>query len=147
MKNANRKGMAKTTKCLVCGGKNRSHSSSCCRCRRIAENKALPDVFCALCEKAVPRDRKLISPYCSLECATETRRIGQRAVSVVQAQIRKGAMPKLSGSIACVDCGAPAEHYDHRDYSKPLDVAPVCRSCNFKRGPASLAASRKPVAA
>ena len=23
-----------------------------------------------------------------------------------------------------------------RDYSKPLDVAPVCHSCNHKRGPA-----------
>lgn len=36
---------------------------------------------------------------------------------------------------ACVDCGAVAEVYDHRDYSKPLDVQPVCRSCNLKRGP------------
>jgi hypothetical protein len=33
----------------------------------------------------------------------------------------------------CVDCGIRAENYDHRDYNKPLDVVPVCRSCNMKR--------------
>lgn len=36
----------------------------------------------------------------------------------------------------CVDCGKRAHDYDHRDYSKPLEVEPVCRSCNLKRGPA-----------
>lgn len=34
----------------------------------------------------------------------------------------------------CVDCGAPAADYDHRDYSRPLAVEPVCRSCNIRRG-------------
>jgi hypothetical protein len=36
----------------------------------------------------------------------------------------------------CVDCGKTAHGYDHRDYRKPLDVVPICRSCNYKRGPA-----------
>jgi hypothetical protein len=35
----------------------------------------------------------------------------------------------------CADCGAPATEYDHRDYSRPLDVDPVCRRCNRLRGP------------
>lgn len=35
----------------------------------------------------------------------------------------------------CVDCGRPAECYDHRDYLRPLDVEPVCYSCNRRRGP------------
>jgi NMD protein affecting ribosome stability and mRNA decay len=39
-------------------------------------------------------------------------------------------------TLICVDCGASAHDYDHRDYSKPLEVEPVCRACNFKRGPA-----------
>ena len=39
-------------------------------------------------------------------------------------------------ALTCVDCGSSAHDYDHRDYSKPLDVQPVCRACNFKRGPA-----------
>ena len=38
---------------------------------------------------------------------------------------------------ACADCGGPSIHYDHRDYSKPLEVVPVCRRCNYKRGPAA----------
>lgn len=37
---------------------------------------------------------------------------------------------------ACTDCGVPAIEYDHRDYSKPLAVDPVCRRCNILRGPA-----------
>ena len=36
----------------------------------------------------------------------------------------------------CEDCGKRASEYDHRDYNKPLDVVPVCRSCNHWRGPA-----------
>lgn len=38
--------------------------------------------------------------------------------------------------LSCTDCGKPAVLYDHRDYSKPLDVQPVCKSCNNKRGSA-----------
>lgn len=35
----------------------------------------------------------------------------------------------------CADCGEPAYCYDHRDYRKPIDVQPVCRACNQRRGP------------
>ncbi len=38
------------------------------------------------------------------------------------------------GKTPCADCGQPAVEYDHRDYMKPLDVAPVCRACNQARG-------------
>src|SRR5688572_22298126 len=44
----------------------------------------------------------------------------------------------------CVDCGAPANGYDHRDYLKPLEVEAVCRSCNSKRGPAQWSKWRSP---
>lgn len=37
---------------------------------------------------------------------------------------------------ACSDCGRQASQYDHRDYTKPLKVEPVCPSCNQKRGQA-----------
>lgn len=49
--------------------------------------------------------------------------------------IKDGYLPRLSG-LSCVDCGAPAKAYDHRDYNRPLDVEPVCHACNVKRGPA-----------
>ena len=55
------------------------------------------------------------------------------AHKAVARSIAIGEMPKAT-SLICVDCGKQAEQYDHRDYGKPLEVAPVCRSCNCLRG-------------
>lgn len=44
-----------------------------------------------------------------------------------------GRLPPPS-DYSCADCGAQAVCYDHRDYNKPLDLTPVCASCNLKRG-------------
>jgi hypothetical protein len=44
-------------------------------------------------------------------------------------------LPSLkTGEYACVDCGGVALEYDHRDYGRPVEVEPVCRSCNKRRG-------------
>lgn len=51
----------------------------------------------------------------------------------VEAAVKYGDLRKLDGSIRCDDCGEPATCYDHRDYSRPLEVAPVCAGCNSKR--------------
>jgi hypothetical protein len=60
---------------------------------------------------------------------------GQReAINAVNAAVRVGLLPHVS-TVQCADCGAPAQCYDHRDYARPLDVAPVCFRCNAKRGP------------
>lgn len=40
------------------------------------------------------------------------------------------------GLFLCADCGAPARHYDHRDYFEPFQITPVCHTCNVRRGPA-----------
>lgn len=64
------------------------------------------------------------------------RAIATPAHVAVARAIRHGTLPRLDGSIPCTDCGAPATRYDHREYAKPLDVEPVCRRCNSKRGPA-----------
>jgi len=48
-------------------------------------------------------------------------------------EIREGRLKPVKECL-CVDCGAPARHYDHRDYNKPTEVDPVCGSCNYKRG-------------
>jgi hypothetical protein len=58
------------------------------------------------------------------------------AHSAVRRAVKNGLLPRLDGTIKCVDCGDPAKQYDHRDYSKHLEVNPVCRSCNLRRGPA-----------
>jgi hypothetical protein len=57
------------------------------------------------------------------------------AHKAVARAIRKKQLPRPA-RCACVDCGAPAFCYDHRDYSEPLKVDPVCRSCNTARGAA-----------
>lgn len=61
-------------------------------------------------------------------------KIKQRAGAAVQKAIREGRLLK-PGNYPCVDCGGAASQYDHRDYRKPLEVVPVCRSCNISRGP------------
>lgn len=70
------------------------------------------------------------------------------AQRLVAKAIRKGLLPKLDGSVMCVDCGKPAQVYDHREYAKPLEVDPVCKRCNVRRGPAKEVAPlwRKPFA-
>src|ERR1700722_14808754 len=73
------------------------------------------------------------------DCSQGRRRaiisIASKAHAKVQAAIRKGLLPRLDGTVACVDCGCEAEVYDHREYARPLDVQPVCLACNNKRGP------------
>lgn len=58
-----------------------------------------------------------------------------KACRIVRAAVLRGDLlpAKL---LTCIDCGRPAVAYDHRDYSKPLNVQPVCKSCNSKRGSA-----------
>lgn len=66
------------------------------------------------------------------------RKWASRAGSYVKAAVADGLLPDLGVvAIACVDCGARAVEWEHRDYEKPLDVEPVCRLCNKKRGTAN----------
>lgn len=59
----------------------------------------------------------------------------QKAGAAVSSAVRKGLLPNLRRNpIKCVDCGARASGYDHRDYNQPLLVEPVYQSCNVKRG-------------
>lgn len=61
----------------------------------------------------------------------------RQAISMVGAAVKYGHLPPQT-SLACADCGLPASVYDHRNYTRPYDVASVCDSCNHKRGPAAL---------
>lgn len=49
--------------------------------------------------------------------------------------VHSGIVPPAKGQ-KCADCGKDADRYDHRNYSQPLKVEPVCASCNTRRGPA-----------
>ena len=63
----------------------------------------------------------------------EYRIVQKRAHQRVLLAVKRGLLPPVT-SYRCIDCGLPAKHYDHRDYSKPLEVDPVCIKCNFRRG-------------
>lgn len=81
-------------------------------------------------------DRGQNKHFC-FNCTYERTHYNGRAAAggAISALVRSGAIKKAS-SYQCVDCGDKAAEYDHRDYSKPLEVEPVCRKCNCRRGPA-----------
>lgn len=68
-------------------------------------------------------------------CFVSQQIIRGRAHAAVLKAIQRGELAPAF-TRPCVDCGSGAQCYDHRDYTKPLDVSPVCRSCNYRRGSA-----------
>jgi len=91
---------------------------------------------CIQCGAALPLLRHYKQYLCA-DCKSNPglQRAGWQAHRLVGAAIRLGFLLPVS-ACRCVDCGAQATDYDHRDYNKPLEVDPVCRSCNFARPPA-----------
>src|SRR5882757_3040768 len=105
--------------------------------------------FAWLCKKCAPAQRKaaelrsqeirqnrLLQERLSQRIAktrwSPYRRVAYSAVARAK---KNGVLPLLSdGKTPCADCNKPALAYDHRDYSKPLDVVPVCLPCNTRRG-------------
>lgn len=69
-------------------------------------------------------------------CTSAVMRIRNEAKRRLNAEIQAGRMPRAR-ELYCHDCERPALDYDHRDYSQPLKVTPLCRSCNLMRGPAA----------
>lgn len=55
-------------------------------------------------------------------------RIGQE----VRVEVERGNIKRI-GDCICADCGKQAHNYHHEDYSKPLDVIPLCGSCHRLR--------------
>lgn len=70
------------------------------------------------------------------ECDEKVKEFNQKASYTIKQLIKAGQMQKPS-DLLCVDCEKPAYDYDHRDYRMPLEVQPVCRKCNQRRGPAA----------
>lgn len=69
------------------------------------------------------------------ECQGQRAIEQDRAIKAVGAAVKRGFLPRAAECV-CEDCNAPAQHYDHRDYTEPLEVDPVCARCNTRRGPA-----------
>lgn len=71
------------------------------------------------------------------------RKAQTQCARVFAVAIRRNVLPRaIDASTLCADCGRAAVMYDHRDYSRPLDVVAVCHSCNLRRG-AALPLTRK----
>lgn len=62
-----------------------------------------------------------------------TLRRRESAKAVAKA-VKKGIIPPAK-TLDCVDCGEPAQCYEHRDYNYPMMVDPVCKRCDCNRGP------------
>jgi len=120
-----------------------SANAICCRCARKAETNIqyAEKGQCVKCGAMKPRSKFKTSPYCQ-PCTNEVSEQSRVCSRQVKRAIKAGVIPVLDGSVECVDCGMPAKDYDHRDYTKPLDVAPVCRGCNIRRGPAEKFAAK-----
>ena len=65
----------------------------------------------------------------------EWNKLRGRAAYATRRAVASGKLVDLSTHVVkCTDCNARASVYDHRDYNKPLEVAPVCKGCNVVRG-------------
>lgn len=93
--------------------------------------------LCECCGVADLTGRHVRAKYC-LDCRNEGQiGIGRiKALRTVNEAVRRGDLARPD-TFKCVDCGEQAACWEHRDYSRPLDVEPVCRACNHKRGPAA----------
>lgn len=97
---------------------------------RHADLDALPKGVCRGCRETIKRGGRLWCWVCG--------DLKNYFAGKVSGAVKAGILPKLDGSIKCHCCAAPAKEYDHRDYDKPLEVIPMCRSCNGLAGPGRL---------
>lgn len=96
--------MANVRTCVACGKRHNDYSP----------------YFCNLCHYA----RVLFSEWGS----------GRSRAGIMVAVAKRAGHLLPASRLHCSDCGAAACDYDHRDYNDPLNVEPVCRGCNLRRG-------------
>ncbi len=77
--------------------------------------------------------RSRLCNRCQLTAINRRRPHQLKAIRLVHAAIARGDIPPAR-KLNCADCGNDAFDYDHRDYADPLNVDPVCRGCNIRRG-------------
>jgi len=69
-------------------------------------------------------------------CDNAVNKFRRQASALISKLIKAGKLQRADSHL-CVDCEKPAYDYDHRDYRNLLEVQPVCRKCNQRRGPAA----------
>lgn len=133
-------------RCLPCATKKRPRLAAQDRVRNgIYSNRVVDGAtVCLDCADPIERSGHSRGGPMALRCNTcrSVRGVVRQAIrtaaaTAVATAIRRGVLAHAS-TLKCVDCLRPAEQYDHRDYTKPIEVEPVCRSCNVMRGPADV---------
>ena len=95
-----------------------------------------PTRVCAGCgDTFTPHKHGGHALYC-IPCREKSMRVRGALSSKIKQAIKRGELAPITADTKCIDCGSPAYGYEHRDYSKPLDVVPICRRCNWRRGAA-----------
>mgnify|MGYP003473459537 CR=1 FL=1 len=95
------------------------------------------------CRACGEQERRMKNALFCYKCSSRHYDDMYAANSAIKPHIKSGTIKRAS-ECTCVDCGKPAKDNDHRDYLKPLEVEPVCRSCNVKRGAAFNSVYRPP---
>lgn len=93
----------------------------------------------AAAAKALGCAQSTVAEWCSDGAIPEGR---QYQIELATAGALVADKPALREPMA-----APTKGYDHRDYSKPWAVEPVCDRCNTLRGPAKAAKAKEKDAA
>lgn len=88
------------------------------------------------CGEPLAKWRRTCAPCGDLRYVFKKYVSGQQAAGSAVARARRRGELAPASNFPCTDCGAQASAYDHRDYSFPLVVEPVCCGCNVRRGAA-----------
>jgi hypothetical protein len=132
--------------CVDCAGLFQGvyNNKRCAPCQVVKaqpQPRRYPD--CLVCGKALAKVHPN-TKFCS-KCVNTRRRAywlrsknsgrhNEKARMLTKYAVKIGFLPHPT-LYKCVDCKRrQAECYDHRDYSKPLQVDPVCLRCNSSRG-------------
>lgn len=90
---------------------------------------------CKVCRRAQSREWRKNNPDKKRTVTQAYRKANPEkfaAHKAVKRAVYCGDLPLVS-TCDCRDCGIQAAEYHHEDYSKPLDVEPLCISCHKKR--------------
>lgn len=90
--------------------KSRERAVVCCDCSTPFETASFTAKRCPACR-----------PIASFKQRNKPGALAMRSRMALNRAVARGLLPKPS-TLLCVDCGLPACDYDHRDYTKPLDV-------------------------
>ena len=125
--------------CTVCGstkrrkpkGNRKTGACHACTTKKEKEYYELnKDKFAIRNSKWFKENPESVKEYTKKEFKKNPEKV--RARKRVYYAIKKNSLEPVHKRL-CKDCGSQAQHYHHEDYSKPLDVIPLCNLCHVKR--------------